>query len=339
MLFITAGWQISCCSIVQLCKCTDDFSDQILTFCLLFFWNFQINRWCNTWMSVVLTVPSNVINKRADKTKLTSSFCSKFGEACYQHVLCEYKLRIRLKRESFEVESWWSVLDDQCLYKMLSISYLLIGLVQFAGVWLGCNAFEESVYDFSVRELNGDRLISLDRYRDNCLLIVNTASGCSLTSLNMMFLERIGNEEHRRSGLHVIAIPSNSFLDEPRSEPQLIDWFRMEWRATYDIFGLTDLNQSNLYRFLIRRSGSQAPMYDFGEFFIFESTFKSLIALPQFGKKRNTWWKGMAELSPDTIRMTLIVFVDLIFFQMIQATMFVNLLANHRLIKRHPWHK
>lgn len=141
---------------------------------------------------------------------------------------------------------------------MLSIAYLLVGLVQFSRIWSNCDAFE-SVYDFSLRELNGDRLISLDRYRDKCLLIVNTASGCSLANTNMQFLERFGSEEQRRSGLHVIAIPSNTFFDEPKSESQLVDWFKTEWRATYDTFGLTDLNRSDLYRFLMRRAGNKRP--------------------------------------------------------------------------------
>ena len=148
---------------------------------------------------------------------------------------------------------------------MLSIAYLLVGLLQFS--WLSCGAFE-SVYDFSLRELNGDRLISLDRYRDKCLLIVNTASGCSLANANMQYLERIGSEEQRRSGLHVIAIPSNSFFDEPKTESQLVDWFKIEWRASYDVFGLTDLNRSELYRFLVRRAGNKRPAYDYSKFLL-----------------------------------------------------------------------
>jgi len=66
----------------------------------------------------------------------------------------------------------------------------------------------ETVYDFSAPSLDG-RSVSLDQFRGQVLLIVNTASRCGFTP-QYAGLEQL-YRAYRERGFTVLGFPSNQF--------------------------------------------------------------------------------------------------------------------------------
>ena len=107
----------------------------------------------------------------------------------------------------------------------------------------------ESIYQFSVEDIKG-RTQSLETYRGEVLLIVNTASKCGFTpqyagleSLHTTFGEK---------GLKVLGFPCNQFgQQEPGDNSQVAEFCEVNYGVSFPMFAKIDVN------------GAQAhPMFD-----------------------------------------------------------------------------
>jgi len=67
---------------------------------------------------------------------------------------------------------------------------------------------DKSVYQFSVKKLNGEE-VSLADYKNKVLLIVNTASQCSFTP-QLKELEEL-RKKYQDKDFEILAFPSNDF--------------------------------------------------------------------------------------------------------------------------------
>lgn len=119
-----------------------------------------------------------------------------------------------------------------------------------------------ALYSLTVQKLNGEQL-SLQSFRGKCLLVVNTASASILTQLNMRWL----NELHRKivngsyaQRLAVLAVPSDTFGEEPLRETALRSWFEL-MGARFEVLTLTNLNQSPLFE-ILARGANQIPVFN-----------------------------------------------------------------------------
>ena len=52
--------------------------------------------------------------------------------------------------------------------------------------------------------------------------------------------------------------PIYSFGQEPKTNPELKDWFFNEWKAKYDVYSPVDVKESDVYKFLIQRANNRA---------------------------------------------------------------------------------
>ena len=76
-----------------------------------------------------------------------------------------------------------------------------------------------SVYDIKVKDINGQEL-TLDKYKNKVMLIVNVASKCGFTG-QYEGLEKL-HEKYSSKGLAVLGFPCNQFLaQEPGSEKEI----------------------------------------------------------------------------------------------------------------------
>ncbi|OZC06516.1 glutathione peroxidase [Onchocerca flexuosa] len=66
-----------------------------------------------------------------------------------------------------------------------------------------------NIYQFRVRDINGAE-VSLDRYRNKVVLIVNVASECGLTHINYVQLKDL-HDKYKEQGFAVAAFPCNQF--------------------------------------------------------------------------------------------------------------------------------
>jgi glutathione peroxidase len=112
---------------------------------------------------------------------------------------------------------------------------------------------EKKIYEFSAPLLDG-RPVSLEAYRGQVLLIVNTASKCGFTP------QYAGLEELYRTykdrGFAVLGFPCNQFgRQEPGSAEEISAFCATNYGISFPMFAKIDVNGANahpIYRFLKR---------------------------------------------------------------------------------------
>jgi glutathione peroxidase len=76
-----------------------------------------------------------------------------------------------------------------------------------------------NIYDINVKTIDGD-VISMNKYRNKVLLIVNVASKCGFTG-QYEGLQKL-HELYEKDGLSILGFPCNQFLSqEPGSEDEI----------------------------------------------------------------------------------------------------------------------
>lgn len=109
----------------------------------------------------------------------------------------------------------------------------------------------KQVYDFSAITIHGDE-ISLDKFRGNIILVVNTASYCGFTSQYEALQELYDSYGSR--GLTILGFPCNQFgAQEPENNIIIAEGCRVNYGVTFPLFEKCDVNGRNshpLFSFL-----------------------------------------------------------------------------------------
>jgi len=110
---------------------------------------------------------------------------------------------------------------------------------------------EGAIYRFSAAGLEG-RAVSLEQFRGQVLLIVNTASQCGLTP-QYAGLEQL-YQAYKDRGFQVLGFPCNQFGgQEPGSAAQIGSFCERNYGVSFPMFAKIDVNGAEahpLYRFL-----------------------------------------------------------------------------------------
>ncbi len=113
-----------------------------------------------------------------------------------------------------------------------------------------------TVYDFSARRIEGNEQ-SLADFRDQVLLVVNTASQCSQTP-QYTGLQKL-YKTYRRQGFSVLGFPCDQFgHQEPGDENEIANFCSTIYHVTFPMFAKIDVNGSKtlpLYNWLKREQG------------------------------------------------------------------------------------
>lgn len=130
----------------------------------------------------------------------------------------------------------------------------------------------KSVYDFTVKDLNG-KDISLGDYKDKYMLIVNVASKCGFTpqykGLESMYQEL-------KDQLVILGFPCNQFgAQEPGNADEIKNFCSLTYDVSFPMFEKIDVNGQNaapLYQFLKSEKpgllGSEAVKWNFTKFLV-----------------------------------------------------------------------
>lgn len=108
-----------------------------------------------------------------------------------------------------------------------------------------------NIYDFDVLDINGQK-VSLNKYKNNVMLIVNVASKCGYTNqyqdLQKLYIK------YKDQGLSILGFPCNQFFyEEPKSEKEILDFCQTKYNVTFDMFSKIKVNTVNatpLYKYL-----------------------------------------------------------------------------------------
>lgn len=113
---------------------------------------------------------------------------------------------------------------------------------------------QNSIYDFKIPSVTGDT-IDFNSFRGKKILIVNTASESDQAS-QLAALEQL-YQQYKGSGLVVVALPSNDFSNEMRSDAQLSTTYRTNLQLTFPIAKKVSVAGSDiapLYSWLTKKS-------------------------------------------------------------------------------------
>jgi glutathione peroxidase len=130
-----------------------------------------------------------------------------------------------------------------------------------------------SIYEQNVKTIDGKE-VSLADYKDNVLLIVNTASKCGLTG-QYEGLEEL-YEKYQDQGLVVLGFPCNQFgAQEPGSSEEIQEFCRATFSIKFPMFEKIDVNGDTahpLYKTLKSAApglmGSEAIKWNFTKFLV-----------------------------------------------------------------------
>jgi glutathione peroxidase len=131
----------------------------------------------------------------------------------------------------------------------------------------------DGIYGFSADTLDG-ATVTLDRYRDKVLLVVNTASECGFTP-QYKGLQEI-YQQYAARGFEVLGFPCNQFgKQEPGDAAQIGSFCEKNFGVTFPMFAKIDVNGANahpLYKYLKDKEpgllGIEAIKWNFTKFLV-----------------------------------------------------------------------
>ncbi len=119
-----------------------------------------------------------------------------------------------------------------------------------------------SVYDFNVKTISGEE-ISLEKYKEKVIIIVNTASKCGFTpqyeGLEVLY------QKYNAQGLEILGFPSNQFAEqEPGTNEEVHTFCKLNYGVTFPMFEKTEVRGENAHS-LFKHISEQAPFKGFDQ--------------------------------------------------------------------------
>jgi glutathione peroxidase len=130
-----------------------------------------------------------------------------------------------------------------------------------------------TVYDFTADLLNGEN-VSLERWRGQVLLIVNTASQCGFTP-QYAGLETL-YRAHKDQGLTVLGFPCNQFgAQEPGNSAEIGAFCEKNYGVSFPVFAKIEVNGAGahpLFKYLTHDKpgilGTEGIKWNFTKFLV-----------------------------------------------------------------------
>ena len=164
--------------------------------------------------------------------------------------------------------------------KLVPIVFLMISF--FSSKTLA--NYEKVFFDFSVELVNG-KSIDLKEFKNKkAILLVNTASYCGFTK-QYNDMQNIW-EKYQNKGLLVLAVPSNSFNQEKKTEKEVKEFCEVNFNITFPITSIYDVKGDgahDIFKWAKENHGKSAiPKWNFHKILInkegkVQETFASFI--------------------------------------------------------------
>lgn len=115
-----------------------------------------------------------------------------------------------------------------------------------------------SIYDYSVTTISGEEQ-TLAEYKDNVLLIVNTASKCGFTpqfeGLEQLYVK------YQDRGLYVLGFPCNQFANQdPGSNEEIESFCQENYGVTFPMFSKIDVKGDHAHPLFKHLTSSSAGL-------------------------------------------------------------------------------
>ena len=107
-----------------------------------------------------------------------------------------------------------------------------------------------TIHNFVANDMHGNE-VRFENFKGKVLLIVNTATECNLTP-QFIKLQELYNK-YRDRGFEIIAFPSDSFKQEPRTTQEIVTFCNDHFLVNFPIFEKIDVKggfQASIYKYL-----------------------------------------------------------------------------------------
>ena len=112
------------------------------------------------------------------------------------------------------------------------------------------------IYEFSAERINGQE-VSLEQYKGEVLIIVNTASKCGFTP-QYEDLQKL-YDRYKDKGLNIIGFPCNQFGEQELDQNHEVEAFcQLNYGVTFPLFSKVDVRGKNTHP-LFNYLTSEAP--------------------------------------------------------------------------------
>ena len=142
--------------------------------------------------------------------------------------------------------------------------------------------YEQTFFDFSIKSNTGE-IINLNQYKNNVILIVNTASYCGFTK-QYSDMQKLW-DKYKKDGLVVIGVPSNSFNQEKDEDSEVKEFCEVNFSINFPITTITKVTGDDaheIYKWARENHGKSAiPKWNFHKILInkygkIEETYSSI---------------------------------------------------------------
>ena len=142
--------------------------------------------------------------------------------------------------------------------------------------------YEQTFFDLSIKSNTGE-IIDLDQYKNNVILIVNTASYCGFTK-QYSDMQKLW-DKYKKEGLVVIGVPSNSFNQEKDEDSKVKEFCEVNFNINFPMTTITKVKGDDaheIYKWARDNHGKSAiPKWNFSKILInklgkVEDTYSSL---------------------------------------------------------------
>lgn len=100
-------------------------------------------------------------------------------------------------------------------------------------------------YDFAAEDIKGNT-VTMDKYRGNLILVVNTASYCGFTK-QYAGLEKM-YRDYKNKGFTILAFPCNQFGgQEPGAANEILSFCETNYNISFPIFNKINVNGANAH--------------------------------------------------------------------------------------------
>ena len=142
--------------------------------------------------------------------------------------------------------------------------------------------YEKLFFDLNIKSNDGD-ILNLKDYKNNVVLIVNTASYCGFTKQYDELQELW--DLYKEKGLIVLGVPSNSFNQEKNNNADIKEFCEVNFNINFPLTTITEVKGENaheVFKWAKENHGKSAvPKWNFHKILInkegkIEDTFASM---------------------------------------------------------------
>tara|TARA_Y100001970_G_C13675074_1_gene574946 strand:- start:62 stop:577 length:516 start_codon:yes stop_codon:yes gene_type:complete len=129
--------------------------------------------------------------------------------------------------------------------------------------------YQKIFFDHKIKSNTGEQ-INLSQFKNNVVLLVNTASYCGFTN-QYSDMEKLWNK-YKDKGLVVLGVPSNSFNQEKKEDTEIKEFCEVNFNITFPITTITNVKGDEaheIYKWASENYGKSAiPKWNFHKILI-----------------------------------------------------------------------